>query len=311
VQTGLGKLNAFPARGTLFSDPAYLGQLLEKVTAELGLPAPVVEMGGAGGGGGSAAGAAPAADDDERVRRAVAHVHVAAAPNAEGMLEKRSSGIFGSRWQSRFFAIRGQSFKHAKTEEAFAKSSTEVCDLRKVRGECTRSDRVLTLVVDGEKAPVQLRAESAERAQQWEAALREAVGACQAQRKASVMQSADFARKGSSTGKLRAPSSGSEAIGGAGIGDAAPAPPAAASAEGSAGGSGAAAAATSAPKEAGSLPERVAALALSVLGEAGTGGLALQIQAVEEALLGAKQTGALLARVAALEKTLEGYSEVS
>ena len=80
----------------------------------------------------------------------------------------------------------------------------------------------ITLVVDGEKAPVQLRAESANLAQQWEAALRAALEACEAQRKASVMQSADFARKGSSTGKLRAPSSGSEAIGGAGIGDAHP-----------------------------------------------------------------------------------------
>ena len=100
VQRELGKLNAFPARGTRFSDPAYLGQLLEKVTAELGLPAPAVEMGGAGGGGGSAAGAAPAADDDERVRRAVAHVHVAAAPNADmtGVLEKKSTGVV-SRWQ--------------------------------------------------------------------------------------------------------------------------------------------------------------------------------------------------------------------
>ena len=77
VQRELGKLNAFPARGTLFSDPAYLGQLLEKVMSELGLPAPAVEMGDAGGGGGGAAGAAHAADEDERARRAVAATHQA------------------------------------------------------------------------------------------------------------------------------------------------------------------------------------------------------------------------------------------
>ena len=47
VQAGLGKLNSFPARGTLLDDAAYLDQLLEMVTAELGLPAPAVEMGGA------------------------------------------------------------------------------------------------------------------------------------------------------------------------------------------------------------------------------------------------------------------------
>ena len=78
-----------------------------------------------------------------------------------------------------------------------------------------------------------------------------------------------------------------------------------ASAEGCAWGSGAAATATSAPNGAVSLPGRVAALTLSVLGEVGAGGLALQIQAVEEALLGAKQNGALPARIAALKKALK------
>ena len=236
---------------------------------------------GGGGGGGGAAAAAPAAAE-AAPPAAAAHgggtdAAAAATVGVYGMLLKKSSGVL-ARWQPRFFAIRGHHLEYAETEEEFQQRSRGIINLRGAT-QCTRSRGLfVTLKAGGGDGALtlELQAESEELAAAWHEELSKFVDA----RAAASLQSLEqFApRKGTLVFGRK--------VSGGGRAPAAAPPP-------------------SATNKGGSLLERVAALALSVLGEAGAGGLALQIQALEEAIFGEKQSGALPGRVGALEMEMQ------
>jgi hypothetical protein len=185
-----------------------------------------------------------------------------------------------ARWQPRFFAIRGHHLEYAETEEEFQQRSRGIINLRGAT-QCTRSGGLfVTLKAGGGDGALtlELQAESEELAAAWHEELSKFVDA----RAAASLQSLEqFApRKGTLVLGRKVSSGG----GGA---------PAAAAAQ------------PSATHKGGSLLERVTALALAVLGEAGTGGLALQIQALEEVIFGEKRGGTLPGRVGALEMEMQ------